>query len=140
MKRKPLILVCRHEAAHAVAAIAMGHRVDTVYVNHKGGCCRHKSPTVRPDPMRVAIIATAGHAADMIWSRQPRTKASREDYLQVLALGFRGESVATILNIALSLCQSYETEIRHVASALKERGTLTGRDVRRIIREVRACA
>jgi hypothetical protein len=128
-----LLSVCRHEAAHAVAHEVLGNRVRAVRVESaRRGFCEY-GVRGKPDPLVEGITALAGHAADIYWGKRARTVVPADDHKRVLALGFRGRSLPTLLEMASQSVAAYFEVIDAVARELWRRD-LTGADVRRIMR------
>jgi len=127
------IRTARHEAAHAVIAEAVGYRVSRVWLlAEDAGFTEHRHP-ILPDPLKRAMIAMAGHAAEMRWHRAKKTHVPAGDHRTVLAMGFRGRSLPTILMLARGAVEENAEAIDAVARELVK-SDLTGRDVRRIMR------
>lgn len=113
--------VCRHEAAHAVVAHVMGDWVHSLTVEpRRGGWTAHSPRSMHPDPLRQGMIAMAGHAADVLWSRRNPLHGPKDDDLALKQLGFRGPSFPTLLALAQGQCVEHENKIRAVAAALKK--------------------
>lgn len=122
MKRP--IRVCMHEAAHAVIAHDFGHRVTRLAITSRGGLTEHRGPR-KADPLALGLIGVAGHAAEVLWYRQPLNQAPADDHRWLLSLGFRGQSFAALLMLAQHRLAALEPQVRAVAKALK-RGDLDG--------------
>lgn len=133
------IRTARHEAAHAVVAEACGYRVRRVWLLAEEAGFTETWYPILPDPMARAIIALAGHAAEMRWHRQPAKLIEAGDHRTVRAMGFRGRSYPTLLALARGTVDEHAVAIEAVAQALRK-SDLTGRDVRRIIRETQGAA
>lgn len=112
--------VCLHEAAHAVVGHVLGYRVFSLSVHRYGGDSAQMGPR-RPDPLQHAMVALAGHAAEVLWCRQPVTHVPQDDHLELVAMGFKGRSFPTLLALAQGQCRTHEVRIRAVAAALKAR-------------------
>ncbi len=116
------IRVCMHEAAHAVIAHDFGHRVTRIALTDRGGLVEHRGPR-RPDPLALGLIGVAGHAAEVLWYRQPVNLAPANDHRWLRSVGFRGQSFSALLMLAQHRLVALEPQVRAVAKALK-RGDL----------------
>lgn len=125
--------VCRHEAAHAVVAHELGDHVFGLLVSRHGGMTNHGPRSMRPDPLRQAMITVAGHAADVLWSRHSPRYAPYHDHLCLKQMGFQKASYPALLALAQDECIVHESKIRAVAAALKK-GNLDRRSFLRALR------
>jgi hypothetical protein len=66
------------------------------------------------------MVAMAGHAADVLWSRRNPLHGPKDDDLALKQMGFRGPSFPTLLALAQGQCVENERAIRRVAAALKK--------------------
>jgi hypothetical protein len=140
-KSKRSLVAATHEAAHAVIAHVLGEKVTAVVLKGRGGWCDH-STTRLPDPLRLGIIAMAGHAAEIRSSRfRPgkRTRVPADDHTFLVSMGFRGRSLATLLSMSLVFVTDYKAEIAAVAKELEERD-LYEKDFRRMMRKLKVRA
>jgi hypothetical protein len=128
------LLVCRHEAAHAVLSHEMGFHVLKVVVAKWGGAAPFEARVKTPDPLRLGMAFMAGHAADVLWSRQAERRIPHRDHVNIRRLGFRGYSLPTLFALAAGQCQVHEKAIRRVAAALRK-GDLDRRAFLRALRE-----
>ncbi len=124
--------VALHEAAHAVVAEKLGCRVDVVKLTRNDrGLCRYRTPK-RPDPLVLAMIAMAGHAADVEWSGLRVGLVPVDDHRFVRRLGFSGRSLPTILELARGQVNEHSIAIQHIADVLMQRD-LKGAELRRLV-------
>jgi hypothetical protein len=107
-----------HEAAHAVVAWRYGYPVAIVALTDEGGFTGH---TPGRDPLPRAIIAMAGQAADVKWHGASDEMVPFEDHCSVLARGFRGRSLPTLLKLARGAVEEYSEDIELVARHVRDR-------------------
>ena len=138
MKTRP-ILVCRHEAAHAIVAELLGYRVlEMRVVGSKGGFCRIASKYKAEDPLRMGVVYAAGLAAEIKWHRATSRRISLDDGREIHKRGFRGRSKATILAIAQRIVDEHAGAIDCLAHLLKAKD-LKRADIKRVlIAEIKA--
>lgn len=105
-----------HEASHAVAAWRIGYRVSFVELTEDGGSTGHDPGC---DPLAIGIVTAAGHAADVKWNGMQREHITVDDHLTLVALGFRGRSLASVLGMARGLVEVYAEDIQRVAKELE---------------------
>lgn len=131
-KTRHKLQVARHEAAHAVIAELVGHEVISVKLTRPGyGVCKVRHTC--EDPMRLGMIALAGHAADMKWHRFGMwRRVSDSDLRMFRRLGFRDMSAVTVLNIARNLIDENADVVNSLARELLKRD-LSGEEVREIM-------
>lgn len=125
--------ICLHEAAHAVLAHSFGRTIVGIEFDRLGARAGYGAP-LRIEPIEEGMIAMAGHAAEVLWCRQPVWAAPKDDDRALRAMGFRGRSFPTLLALAQGQCVELERQIRAVASALKKEDL----DRRAFLRALRA--
>jgi hypothetical protein len=131
---KRLIAVARHEAAHAVIGELLGFRVFELSIGGELGNCGLKIGPKKADPLQLAMVVMAGHAADVLFNGRRKTRIAKEDHAVLVKMGFKGRSFPTLLALAMGIVSENELTIRTVANFLKKKD-LTGREVRKIMHE-----
>lgn len=126
-----------HEASHAVVGLAMcDPRLTLLRVTisrTRGSCDWRYAGRGKPDPLVLGVTALAGHAGELEFRmRTDVTEVPASDHRQVLALGFRGFSLSTLLSIAKHIVVDHKDEIRTVARELVKRN-LKGSEVEKIL-------
>jgi len=129
-RKKPgLASIARHEAGHAVAALACGIVVGGVVVSDKQGrgCCgTARRRGAKEDPLVAGIIAWAGSVAEGARGVNEHDAAPFKRY------GFCDRSVFTMRQAAVGLLVPLEAAVAAVARELEVRRCLFGPDVKRI--------
>jgi len=128
-------LVSLHEAGHAVAAVALGGRVETVSMSQAK---RAESPAL--DPWSAAVFCLSGAvAARMLGpaARSPHREHSPHDLAAAAAVLGReqlgSDVVATLEREARVVVGANDRWVRRVAEGIREAGTLSGAQVERIM-------
>jgi hypothetical protein len=116
--------VARHEAGHAVVALARGCIVEWSYASVDGGKTRIGVPENLKEVWNVAAISMAGALAD--GHEMPPGDAHR-----VAALRLSTDDLALIESRTLALVELYAPAIEAVAAGLRARGQLSGLAIRR---------
>lgn len=117
---KPASSVATHEAEHAVVAIANGTPVESVTVIPGPGY-NGLTKLSRPDP----IAAVAPHA-------NGRDGTNHDVFITQLG----GHNVEALSGIARNITDKKRPHIDEVARTLDAKGTLSGRDIKKVMRKV----
>ncbi len=132
MKRR--IKVCRHEAAHAVVAHALGFKVLRIKITSEStGFTETYHSEKTPCPMMLGMVAMAGKCADRLWHRLGRGWFPEADLRTVKRLGYSWRAIATLEALAMAQVHEHAETIDRVARELKKRD-LTGRELIALIK------
>lgn len=137
MSQKPdRAAVARHEAGHAVMALALGHRVLEVRLTRAGTGSTRWAPAEPPGCiMERGMIAAAGAVAQTGCGEEPVFDAA--DFEDMRAMGFGGNACATLYMLARAQLVPLSAAVDHLADRLEVLGGLKGPALERTLAEVR---
>ncbi len=142
---KDLRTTALHEAAHAVIAHRLGHKVQRLWIeslpkrglrNTRGytETC-YKTRNRRPDAFAVVVVALAGHEAEHMVYGRPITALPMSDLRDIYRCGVATSQSLNLAGWISRKCVRRDMKaIRRVAVALRVRGSLNRRQFLAVIR------
>lgn len=123
--------IARHEAGHAVVALACGVLVAGIAINDENGQVDSAYPLGKRDPLIEGMIAWGGSVAEGV------DYINEVDAYPFDRYGFTGRSVLTMRQHAMAILRQYGDAVEALTRALAERRAIFGPDAKRIA--VKAC-
>lgn len=136
--RRDRSAAARHEAGHAVMALALGHEVLDVRLSRSGSTGVMRWTPAEPPGciMERGMIAAAGAVAEHGYSEEPLFDAA--DFEDMRGMGFGGNACATLYMLARAQLVPLEAAVEHLADRLEVLGALKGEALASTLVRVRA--